>query len=296
MSNPVRSARTIPQVPPAASGLRGAGGGAPLWICVNRVAIIQMSIYNSIRHPMAPIYKATVGIRFSQRMFRISSMTGVLADALLDLRGTKHFPEDHFTSIYREANDNLLKLSNESSGVSFTVDVENLTYTHDCYETGKKFDYAEFLAEIRIIWKVVNEALSIPPVRRIGFVVEHRFPVKEEPSHLLQGTLTPFKVDGFSGRFNLGFESRKPTGYGGLPDPKKDDFYNHIHSYYDSLLDANHPISEHFNANLDVQRYYSPAFKGDVIVEFENVKKEFDKASVSFLDELKKLGLIHAQD
>ncbi|MBI5439464.1 MAG: hypothetical protein HY936_11075 [Nitrosomonadales bacterium] len=103
--------------------------------------------------------------------------------------------------------------------------------------------------------------------------------------------LTSLKSNGFPAKFHLSFEDRKNVGVGGLPDPAKDDFINVIRTYYDSLLDVEHPEADSINTNLDVQRYYSPIFKGAPFEEITKLKKEYDKTALRFTGDLNSFGI-----
>lgn len=240
---------------------------------------------------MSKVYKATVGVKLLRKMFRMSSLHGVLADAVLEAQGTKPLHDDHFLEVSRINSDTMLRLSNDDKGYVLTVDSDGVTYTHDLY--GKRsFDFDSFIKEFRALWGILNNVLEIKSVRRIGFVTEYRFPMKN-PSEKLVGSLIKVPSSGYHDKFQLIFESRVPTGSGGLPDATKDDFISTIRQYYDSSLDSEHPESDHINATLDVQHYYAPALKGGIPAEFEKLKHEHEKAERSFIENLASFGLTH---
>ena len=168
-------------------------------------------------------------------------------------------------------------------------------FSEDFYEDGRHFSYDTFLREFQLIWEAVQPILKIRDIRRIGFYAEHRFEAKAHPSVQLFEAITKLPRSPIVDKFSMQFEVRKPTGKGGLPDPVKDDFYNYITSIYDSSIDTEHPEVGFFNANLDVQRYYSPALNGDVPGAARAIAQEYQKAEPSFFEHLESLGLKHAK-
>lgn len=239
---------------------------------------------------MAMIQKATVGILFSERMFRLSSLSGVLTDDLLALRG-KIIDSDSFETIGRDPHNFNLRLYNEDAGVFLNITLESIVFTRDLYNSADHFDFDTFLDEFQAIWRAFDTRLKVPGIRRIGFVTEQRFQAGSNSNQLLVDRLTTLKFTGFPAKFHLSFEDRKNVGIGGLPDPTKDDFINVIRTYYDSLLDVEHPEADSINANLDVQRYYSPFFKGNPFDEIRKLKNEYDKAALKFIGDLNGFGI-----
>ena len=239
---------------------------------------------------MAKISKATVGILFSERMFRLSSLSGVLTDDLLALRG-KTIAPDSFETIGRDVHNFNLRLYNEAAGSYLNISVESITYTRDLYDSEAHFDFDAFLDDFKAIWDAFDARLKVPGIKRIGFVTEQRFQAGNNSNKLLVDSLTTLKTNGFPAKFHLSFEDRKNVGVGGLPDPTKDDFLNIIRTYYDSLIDVEHPEADSINANLDIQRYYSPIIKAKPFDEIIKLKKEYDKAALKFIGDLNKLGI-----
>lgn len=204
---------------------------------------------------MVNIKKATVGVLFSERMFRLTSMSGALTDELLALRG-KTINTQSFVNIGRDPHNSILSLYNEEAGIYLKITLESFTYTSDLYMSGEDFKFDCFFNEFEAIWRAADTILKFPSIRRIGFVTEQRFLVGNKSNNLLMEKLTTLKPSGFPAKFNLSFEDRTDVGHGGLPDPTKDDFINIIRTYYDSSIDDSHGEANAINANLDVQRYY----------------------------------------
>ena len=244
---------------------------------------------------MANILKATLGISFSERMFRLSSLSGSIVDELLSQR-RKKIRSDSFEKISRVDNQSnyYLRLFNKASGIALAVDFDGVTYTHDLYDLNSHFEYNNFFKEFKAIWKILDSRLNFPDIRRIGYVTEQRFNTGNKDSNkVLIDRLTTFKLEGFPAKFNLTYQDRKNAGHGGLPDIRKDDFINIIYSYYDSSSDGEHPDEDSLslNANLDVQRYYSPFCKGTPFDEIKKLKKEYDDAALRFNQDLSNLGI-----
>lgn len=151
-------------------------------------------------------------------------------------------------------------------------------------------DFNKFLDTFGQIWAVCDSRLKCGAIRRIGYVTEHQFEKKDASAFWLNH-LTTLKSQGFPAKFNLSFEDRKNTGKGGLPDPSNDDFINVIYNYYDSDLDTDHPEHNFVNANLDVQRYFSPPLRGNPLAEIKKLKGEYDNNYKKFSEHLISLGL-----
>lgn len=243
---------------------------------------------------MQKILKATVGVVFSERMFRLTTLSGALTDELLALRG-KAIGSGSFKTVGKDSHNSNLRLYNDDEGVFLTINLESITFTRDLYDSESHFDFKSFLNEFRVIWDSANSLLQFPSIRRIGFVTEQRMQAGSDSNKVLVEKLTTLKFAGFPAKFHLTFEDRINVGHGGLPDPTKDDFINIIRAYYDSALDTEHPIPDAINANLDVQRYYSPHLKAKPFDEIINLKKEYDKAAVKFNAELTGLGMSYAK-
>lgn len=239
---------------------------------------------------MAKILKATIGVLFTERIFRLSTHAGALTDDLLSLRGKK-VDLDSFESIGRDPLNNSLRLYNEEAGIYLAINLESITFTYDLYDLDADFNFDNFFAKFQAIWETFDARIKAPDIRRIGYVTEQRFKLGSDPSGLLVEKLTTLKSEGFPAKFNLTFEDRKNVGHGGLPDPTKDDFINIIRSFYESSVDIEHPEECSINANLDVQRYFAPALKGSPLSEIKKLKNEYEKAALKFTIDISKLGI-----
>lgn len=238
------------------------------------------------------IKKITIGIQPSQKMFRVSSLHGSIVDSVLSLRGTKPITDEYYTEISRSTEQGSIRLKNDAEGNTLIVDLSNVVFVKDVYKSDKQLDIDDAFKEFRLIWKQVNDLLHVRDVRRIGVVGEHRIPVQNSSSATLLKSLTSISVASHPAKFILRFEERRLTTTGGIPDFKKDDFINVIRDYYDSEMDSDQPEEKHVNINLDVQRYYSPLFNGNIFDEAERVHQQFTKEKDKCETDLKQRGLL----
>lgn len=242
---------------------------------------------------MIRIKKFVVGIKSAQKMFRITSLGGSLIDAILSARGDKLLGEEYYTEVGRSHESGIVQLTNEELGNSLQVDTENVIFSKSTFSSDKRVDVERALSEFRFLWKQLNEVMRVRDIRRIGVAAEHQIPINgKSPSEVLLGKITTFVAKKNPAKFHLQLESRRhTTNAAGIPDHKRDDFINVIHHYYDSALDVDHPLSDHFNANLDVQRYYSPLLNSNIFDAAELVYRDFSKEAELLEKDLKERGL-----
>ena len=191
------------------------------------------------------IMKFTVGIRPSQKMFRVSSLHGSLVDSVLSLRGSNPIDDEYYTEISRGAEQAFIQLRNEDRGNTLRIDLDNFTFVKDFYASEKQFDIDDALKEFRLIWKQVNEVLHVRDIRRIGIVAEHRIPVeKNNPSAVLLKALTSVPVSAHPAKFILRFEERRvcqgPTGQA--------DRWDLLSSWHGAALARGLPLSDELGA------------------------------------------------
>ena len=242
---------------------------------------------------MMRISKLVIGIRPSNKMFRISSIAGNLIDNLLGMRGQKPIDNLYFTEVSRNLEQGSIGLKNEQETNILKIDMDNIIFTKDYYSIGKKLDIEKAIDEFRALWRTINTNLHVKEIRRIGMVAEHRLDAdSNSASKTILEKYTNIETNNHPSKMLLRFEDRKPTKEGGIPDIKKSDFINIIRDYYDSTSDIDHPEDDKINANIDVQRYYSPLLTGNVIDEIVKLKKAFNEERKLLNDELKLKGLI----
>ena len=242
---------------------------------------------------MIRISKFAIGIQPSQKMFRVSSLRGSLVDTVLSLRGTKPFDDEYYTEVSRNVEQGTVQLRNEELGNVLRIDQDRVVFTKDYYLSEKAHDINDAIQEFRTIWKHLNEELRARNIRQIGIAAEHQIPAKDaKASEALLGALTSITTVGHPAKFILKIEDRRFPTKGGIPDLKKDDFINVGRQFYDSDHDADHAKAGHINANIDVQRYYSPLFNGNVFDEVTVLQKLFLEEKNRLEDDLKKRGLV----
>ena len=240
------------------------------------------------------IKKLVIGVRPAQKMFRVSSLGGVLVDNVLSLRGTKYIDNEYFLNVAQDLEKATIQLSNEEAGNLLQITHSDIIFTKDWYgqdNTTKNIESA--LDEYHTIWKKVNEVLLVKGIRRIGIVGEQQVECNDKvPSSALLGALTKSSASNHPTKFILRYEDRKNLSHKGVPDFRSDSFINVIREYYDSSQDAQHKSDNHFNANIDVQRFYSPLLEGGVYDEVAKLYKQFKEERKLFENDLKVRGLL----
>ena len=211
---------------------------------------------------MLKVNKFLIGIRPASRMFRVPSVVGLIIDAILAERGGKKLEDEYYSEVASNHEKSSYRLRNEELGNILRIDLENIIFIKDFYVTGKQFNFKKVFDEFAYIWKIINQYLKLNDVRRIGIVAEHQFELEAQNINTkLVQSLTRFNDLKHPAKFMLRFENRYPTKEGVAPDIDKSDFINVIYSIYDGELDAEHPGKGLINANIDVQRYFSPLLK-----------------------------------
>lgn len=243
---------------------------------------------------MMRINKFLIGIRSASKMFRMTSLSGLIIDAILSERGSnKQIDDEYYTQIARNNETANYQLYNEKLGNVLKIDLDNVIFIKDYYNSSKTFNFNKALDEFRQIWTILNDILKLKDIRRIGIVAEHQIDIGEaNVSKQLIKSLTTFNKTSHPAKFLLRFENRYPTKEGIAPDIKKSDFVNVIHDFYDSELDTENPKKGALNANIDIQRYYSPLLKANVVEEVKKLNKTFIKETKSLESFIKEKGLI----
>lgn len=241
---------------------------------------------------MMSVKKLTLGLRPETKAFRVSSLDGLVVDAILDARG-KEIPETYYTQI-AETRDtgkaNSVSLQNSEKSNALLVDRENITFTKSAYPNSH-INLDETISEFKNVWDVIQKVLKLKGIRRIGLVAEHRFePAKNSSMELLR-TLTKLPDRANPASFSLHYESRLPIKPGIPIDAVKGAFTNLIYDFYDSALDTSSPEAGKINANLDYQTYYAPSLDARIVDEIETNFYAFKKELVNFEQELVRLGL-----
>lgn len=243
---------------------------------------------------MIRINRFFIGIRPASKMFRMTSLSGLIIDTILSERGSnKQLDEKYYTQIARNNETGNYQLYNEELGNALKLDLDNVIFIKDYYKITKSFSFDKVLTEFKQIWTIVNDILKLKDIRRIGMVAEHQIVTGEaNVNKQLIKSLTTFNKTTHPAKFLLRVENRYPTKEGIAPDIKKDDFVNVIHDIYDSERDTENPREGSFNANIDIQRYYSPLLKANVVEEVKKLNKTFMKETKKFESFLREKGLI----
>lgn len=239
---------------------------------------------------MKPL-KLSIGIRPSRAMFRFSTLSGTLIDELLTSAERSKTYKKLFQHVEQDGGKSHFRLLGD--GYSFFVGVNDVQYSVDNYESKKILDVDIEIERFISLFNVVNSALKIRDIRRIGMVCEYRLPSNTDlPSRELIEKFTKFSPTGFPAKFNLQFEQRYPiTSTTGVPDFRTDDFWNVIESFYDGEADAEHSAAKQINMMLDVQRYYKPLLEEKVDGAIRAVAEKYKKQFVNFKEKSITLGL-----
>lgn len=242
---------------------------------------------------MMRINKFSIGIRPVSKIFRMTSLSGLIIDKILSEReSNKHLDEKYYTQIARNNETGNYKLYNEELGNELNLDLDNVVFIKDYYKSAKTFSLNKVLTEFKQIWTIVNDILKLKDIRRIGMVAEHQIDIDEaNVNKKLIESLTTFNKTTHPAKFLLRFENRYPTKEGIAPDIKKSDFVNVIQDIYDSEFGTENPQKGSFNANIDIQRYYSPLLKANVVEEVKKLNKTFIKETKKFESFLREKGL-----
>jgi len=126
---------------------------------------------------MIRINKFSIGIRPVSKMFRMTSLSGLIIDKILSEREfNKHLDEKYYTQIARNNETGNYKLYNKELGNELNLDLNNVVFIKDYYKSAKTFSLNKVLTEFKQIWTIVNDILKLKDIRRIGMVAEHILP------------------------------------------------------------------------------------------------------------------------
>lgn len=239
---------------------------------------------------MAIVRKFTIGVMPFAKMFRIHGQGGAATDAVLHLR-SKSLPEDFFSEVATNPERTAYRVNSVDQLNTLQLTEESVNFSKDYYEAEVSFDFRKVLEEFRLIWAAVNSVLNVQDIRRIGMVAEYRCAIDSSaPSAWLRQKLTSMPTSLATAKFNLQYEERELAADGTLPDPKKSGFINYIYRYYDSAMDANHPLPDYVDVDLDVQHYFAPLLNGNVGDEVLKLHHHFDSAQQRLSKSLKAMG------
>jgi hypothetical protein len=244
---------------------------------------------------MPRIRKFTIGVAPFAKMFRVHGLAGAATDAVLKLRG-KELSDAFFDEVGVNAERTAYRITGGEQLNSLQIAEESITFTKDYHESDGVLNVRKAFDEFKVIWGVLQSVLSVSDIRRIGMVAEYRYTVPHKhPSIWLREHLLTVPSSDVTEKFSLRFEERKFASDGLAPDPKKADFLNVILQYYDSAIDASHPLPGFVDVNLDVQRYFAPMLTGSVVEECLKLHKHFEVADKRLQEQMVKMGATDAK-
>lgn len=239
------------------------------------------------------LLKFIVGIRPSSKIFRLSSLEGMIIDSILSLRGKKPIEAEYYSEVATNIEQGAFRLQNNELGNIIRVDQSNIIFIKDSYETGNVINTEKVLGEFYEIWSAINKVLKLNDVRRIGIAAEFR--ISSDVNNINIKALEVFsKISPpkHPGKFHLRYEDRREAKTGKIPDIEKSDFVNVIYDYYDSEMDVDHPKPGLLNTNIDVQRYFSPLLTKNIWEEVKIQKRKFDNEIKDFRANLKRIEMV----
>jgi hypothetical protein len=241
---------------------------------------------------MLGIKKLTIGVQSQSHMFRVGSMSGQIADAIVagivdkPIRNAEYFGEVGLS----QGPPPLLQLRSKDKNNSLSVTLNDVVFAQARYSSHVNVD--RFLEEFGQLWSIVNTHLKVQQVRRLGLVAEHRVYEVDAPSKFLGEKLTKYPQSDFVGKFQCIFEKHLPVVPGTAPDIKTGEFTNVIHQFYDSALDIETPEEHAINLNLDVQHYFTSKLGTNMIAEAKELRRQFESHWRDFQTQITSLGLI----
>jgi hypothetical protein len=239
------------------------------------------------------IKKFIVGIRPSSKIFRLTSLYGTIVDSILAQRGSNQISDEYYSNVGSNVEQGVFTLENKELGNILRMDHSNIIFVKSSYEADITINTEKTLLEYQTIWSIINQVLKLNDIRRIGVSAEHRITNDETNINAkFIEAFCKFSPPKHLGGLHLKYEDRREPKTGIIPDPNKSDYLNIIYDYYDSELDASHSAKGSINANLDVQRYYSPLVMKNIWDEVKIQKRQFDNELKGFYKNLRDLRLI----
>ncbi|WP_345985981.1 hypothetical protein WCX49_02395 [Sulfurimonas sp. HSL-1656] len=233
--------------------------------------------------------RVVIGVMLNKRLFRLSSIGGLVIDALLDLetkKGHPFFSEIGYTG--SKENDYTISLRGQDGRYSLTITQDQFILKKTSLDENP-VNIPNVISDFDVFWKAANKIISFPSIRRIGFVGEHQIDLDEKKRNEMMQKFVTFSVPDYLGKFQLTFENRRLTTSGDIADKLVDDFWNTIYTIYLSEQDET-PTENKLNINIDVQRYYNPA-KTDPIKEINNIKAKYIEDKDQFIANFDLSGL-----
>ena len=243
--------------------------------------------------------KVVVGVVLNERVFRLSSNSGILTDAVVSAANSgqgKEFPLFTRVGGSSDVTNYQVGFFTEDMKNVLHIDTAQVVYTRSSSSPGVgSLGVGKVIEEFGALWKILDKVMKFPAVRRIGVVGEFLlFGEGENSSDKLMSGLVklPVASGSHSSRFNLHFEERRVLSSHGDFNPETADFWNCIYSIYNSERDMDFKLSGRANANIDVQKYYNPA-KLNPLRELKSVHEEFSGKRRLLKERLETLGLVN---
>lgn len=242
------------------------------------------------------INKVVVGVLYNKRLFRLSSMEGILIDEILDLCENDKKLGKNFLSQFtssNELNNMHIKFIDKSGKNSLTIQSDQFIFAKSAQSEDASVNIDKVIEEFEVLWKAIDKIVKFPSIRRLGLVTENHIKAQNNTSasNEMLNSLVKLPPPEHSGRFTLTYEDRELTNKGEIPDQETADFWNTIYTFYPSEKDIELPVDGKINANIDVQKYFNPA-KADPLKEIRNVRKKFADKKKKFKSDLTDSGLI----
>lgn len=237
--------------------------------------------------------KVVIGVRFSKKSFKLSSLSGIVIDDILALRETnKRFGSNFLNKFSSDLDPSNLhvKFLDDKGIYSLIIQPDQIAYIKSADTDTASVNVEQTIKDFEILWKTANKILKFDDIRRIGLVGEFHIKAKSEtsaPNQLIDALLN-IEAPKFSGHFNLRYEDRD-LGLDG--DKNTADYWNTLYSFYPSELDVDFPVKGRINANMDVQKFYNPA-KSEPLRELRVIKDKFTEKKAKFKELNKTLGLV----
>lgn len=246
--------------------------------------------------------KIVIGVRPNIKMMRVASLSGVIVDALMDIRGTGNISDEYFTGFARaqgvDGTTGVLLTSNDH-GNELHILPTDILFMKSTYGSDASVDYDRAFEEFLTLWSAINGLINVEDIRRIGMVAEHLFFEDTNPNARLF-KLTNLEQPENPAAFRLHYENRTWVSKGeGRPDINSDDCYNFIYDYFtqeqeasidESTADAKKSQNRDkigINVNIDIQRYFLPYLNENYVRAFKQHYKLFRNRSIAFKDEVR---------
>ena len=234
---------------------------------------------------MIKMSKLVIGVRPATRMFRLSSLSGVVIDEILAARGKKPLSDEYYKKVLAIGQNGEVRLLNDKKSNALVMNWSDVVFTKEAIDEEDTIDISSALEEFERIWKIIDEVARIRDVRRIGIFAEHIVGIGlDNASKNLLDKLTTIKKIFHPAKFSLSYEERRPTIEGMAPDIEKSDLINVRHTYYDGELDDANPIKQSIKADIDVQRYFTPLTSAvtSEVLKLKKVFAEEERSSIIF--------------